>query len=175
MIVAKELRKSNIVEYLLYMWHVEEILRAHSFNFFEIDKSIVARYNQPPEIMTEIRNWYRQLVNQMINEDLQEVGHLKYLNEILFRLNDLHIDLINSIQEEKYAEFYRFALPVLNDLRKKTSKENITEIEVCLNGLYGVMLLRMQGKPIGAETNEAIAVIGKMLSYLALRYHQRNK
>ena len=174
MIVAKELKKKNIIEYLLYMWHIEEIIRAHDFNFSEIDKKIIARYNQP-EILDEIRNWYRQLVNQMIDEDLQEGGHLRFLNEIMIELNDLHIDLINSIQEEKYAEFYKFSQPILRDLRKKTSKENITELEVCLNGLYGLMLLRMQGRPIAQETTEAINVISKMMSYLGTKYHQRHK
>lgn len=175
MIVAKELRKKNIIEYLLYMWHIEEIIRAHNFNFFDIDKNIISKYNQPNETKEEIRKWYRDLVNRMIDEDLQEVGHMKFLNDIMSELNDLHIDLINSIQEEKYAEFYRFSQPVLRDLRKKTSRENITELEVCLNGLYGLMLLRIQGKPIAAETTEAMNVISKMLSYLGSKYHQRHK
>jgi hypothetical protein len=174
MIVAQELRKKNIIEYLLYMWHIEEIIRAHNFIFFDIEKSVIERYNQPQEIKTEIRNWYRQLVNQMINEDLQEGGHLKYINEIMLELNDLHIDLLNSLQEEKYVELYHMAQPVLRDLRQKSHKENITEMELCLNGLYGVMLLRIQGKNIGSETAQAINLISKMLGYLASNYHVRN-
>lgn len=175
MIVAKELKKKNIIEYLLYMWHIEEIIRAHNFNFSDIDQRIVSRYDQPTEVLNEIRDWYRQLVNQMINEDLQEDGHLKMLNEIMIELNDLHINLLNDLQEENYIEFYRFAQPILHDLREKTRKENITEIEVSLNGLYGIMLLRIQGKPIASNTAEAIEVIGKMMSYLGSRYHQRIK
>lgn len=173
MIIAKELRKKNIIEYLLYMWHIEEIIRAHNFSFFEIDQNVISKYNQPPETLTEIRNWYRKLVNQMIDEDLQEGGHMKFLDEIMIELNDLHIDLINSIQEEKYADFYRFSQPILRDLRKKSTKENITEMEICLNGLYGVMLLRMQGRPVAPETTEAINVISRMMSYLGTKYHQR--
>jgi flagellin-specific chaperone FliS len=173
MIVAKELRQKNIIEYLLYMWHVEEIIRAHKFNFVEIEKNIISKYNQPPETMNDIRNWYRQLINMMIDEDLQEAGHLKFLHEIVIELNDLHIDLFNSIQEEKYTEFYHFAQPILHDLRLKTHKENITEVEACLNGLYGVMILRMQGKPVAQNTMDAIAVISRMMSYLGTKYHQR--
>lgn len=173
MIVAKELRKKNIVEYLLYMWHIEEIIRAHNFNFSEIERNVISKYNQPPEVISEIKSWYRKLVNQMIDEDLQEVGHMNYLNDIMDELNDLHIDLINSIQEEKYADFYRFSQPILRDLRKKSPKENVTEMELCLNGLYGVMLLRMQGKSIAPETIEAINVISRMMSYLGTQYHKR--
>lgn len=175
MIVANDLKKKNIVEYLLYMWHIEEIIRAHNFNFQEIENKIISRYNQPAGVMNEIRSWYRQLINQMINEDLQESGHLKFLNNIMIELNDIHIDLINSIQEEKYTEFYHFAQPILRDLKKKTSKENITELETSLNGLYGIMLLRMQGKNIAQETIEAINVISRMMSYLASKYHQKHK
>jgi hypothetical protein len=173
MIVAKELRKKNIIEYLLYMWHIEEIIRAHNFNFFDIEKSVVERYNQSQEMVSEIRNWYRQLVNQMINEDLQDGGHFKYLNEIMLELNDLHIELLNTLQEEKYISLYHLAQPVLHDLRQKAHKENITEMELCLNGLYGIMLLRIQGKTIGAETTEAINVISRMMGYLATNYHKR--
>lgn len=173
MIVARELRKKNIIEYLLYMWHIEEIIRAHNLNFSDIEQRIISKYNQPAETLDEIRNWYRQLINQMIDEDLQETGHLKFLNEIMIDLNDLHLNLINSLQEEKYTEFYRFSQPIIKDLRKKSSKENITELEVCLNGLYGVMLLRMQQRPVAAETVEAINVISKMMSYLGTKYHQR--
>lgn len=175
MIVAKELRKKNIVEYLLYMWHIEEIIRAHNFSFFDIEKNVISKYHQDPEVLNEIRIWYRQIVNQMIDEDLQEGGHLKFLNEIMIELNDIHIDLINSIQEEKYADFYRFSQPILRDLRKKSTKENITEMELCLNGLYGVMLLRMQGRPVAPETTEAINVISRMVSYLGTKYHLRHK
>ncbi len=175
MIVAKELRKKNIVEYLLYMWHIEEIIRAQNFSFFDIDKNVIAKYNQAPEVIVEIRSWYRQLINQMIDEDLQEGGHLKFLNEIMIELNDIHIDLINSLQEEKYADFYRFSQPILRDLRKKSTRENITEMELCLNGLYGVMLLRMQGRPVAAETTEAINVISRMVSYVGTKYHLRHR
>jgi hypothetical protein len=175
MIIAKELKKSNIIEYLLYMWHIEEIIRAHNFSFHEIEQKIISKYDLPEETKAEIREWYKNLINQMINQDIQEIGHLKFLEDIMTELNDLHLNLINSIQEERYTEFYHFAQPVLKELREKTSKENITELEVCLNGLYGIMLLRMQGKPVAAETTEAINVISRMLSYLASRYHQRMK
>lgn len=175
MIVAKSLRKSNIVEYILYMWHIEEIILANGLNFFDLDQKVISKYKQPAELVAEIRNWYRQLINQMINEDLQEGEHLKFIQEIMFQLNDLHIQLLNDLQEEKYIEFYRLSQPILKDLRHKSHKENITEIELCLNALYGVMLLRMQGKEIGANTAEAIAVISKMMSYLGSRYHQIHK
>ena len=32
MIVAKQKRKENIAEYLLYMWQVEDLIRANQFD-----------------------------------------------------------------------------------------------------------------------------------------------
>ena len=36
MYIAKQLKEKNIAEYLLYMWQVEDIIRAHSLNIDQL-------------------------------------------------------------------------------------------------------------------------------------------
>ena len=42
MIVAKEKRENNIAEYLLYMWQVEDIIRACNYDITVINANIVS-------------------------------------------------------------------------------------------------------------------------------------
>ena len=46
MIVARQKRKENIAEYLLYMWQVEDLIRANRFDMDAIRKSVIAHYDQ---------------------------------------------------------------------------------------------------------------------------------
>jgi hypothetical protein len=43
MIVANQKRKENIAEYLLYMWQVEDLIRANHFDLEAIRKQVVER------------------------------------------------------------------------------------------------------------------------------------
>lgn len=39
MIIARQKRKENIAEYLLYMWQVEDLIRANKFDMDSINRS----------------------------------------------------------------------------------------------------------------------------------------
>ena len=43
MIVAKQKRKENIAEYLLYMWQVEDLIRANQFDIDSIRRNVIAQ------------------------------------------------------------------------------------------------------------------------------------
>ena len=58
MIIARQKRKENICEYLLYMWQVEDLIRANHFDMEEIRRNVLSRYQQPEETMREIEQWY---------------------------------------------------------------------------------------------------------------------
>ena len=50
MIVAKQKRKENIAEYLLYMWQVEDLIRANQFDIDSIRRTVIAQYDQPDDV-----------------------------------------------------------------------------------------------------------------------------
>lgn len=44
------------------------------------------------------------------------------------------------------------------------------EIETCFNALYGILMLRLQGKEISEDTQQAVAQISKFLALLSHYY-----
>ena len=57
MIIAQQKRKENIAEYLLYMWQVEDLLRACDLDDDRIDQLLVSRFKSivPDEQLPAIR------------------------------------------------------------------------------------------------------------------------
>ena len=49
MFIAQGLRKSNIAEYLLYMWQVENIIRAFDCSLSRIRKEYIERFDYDEE------------------------------------------------------------------------------------------------------------------------------
>ena len=44
MFIARQLKNSNIAEYLLYMWQVEDLIRANRLDMEKIEASIIQPY-----------------------------------------------------------------------------------------------------------------------------------
>jgi flagellin-specific chaperone FliS len=172
MFVAQEKYNSNIVEYLLYMFHIEDVIRANHLSISELESKVIQQYKLPENQILLLKNWYKQLILQMTKDGVEQTGHISPLKEIIHQLNDLHIELLNSLEEEQYLEYYQFARPVINELKVKMNDPSLNEVEVCLNGLYGFMLLRMKKQEITNETLDAIAVFTQLLRFLSTKYHK---
>jgi len=172
MIIAQQKRKENIVEYILYMWHVEDLLRACRFDRSEIEKRIISKYQQPEYVLLEIRQWYQELVDMALHEGIMEKGHLQLNKKIVTELSALHDRLIRSPRETIYDSLYNKALPAIVQLRSKAGDTPSSEIETCLTAVYGYFLLKMQTKDISAETTESVKQISGLLACLAAKYHE---
>lgn len=169
MYIAQELRKKNIAEYILYMWQVEDLMRAYSCSIARIQKEYVERFDYTEEQKEEMLDWYGYLINMMNREGKRESGHLT-INEIIVQdLKDLHNQLLQSTKFPFYNTEYYKVLPFIVELRNKGDK-NINEVETCLNALYGVMLLRLQGKEISQGTKHALQEITTFIGMLSDYY-----
>lgn len=69
-----------------------------------------------------------------------------------------------------YSNQYYATLPLIVELRARAGENKPGEIEACFNALYGIMLLRMQGKQVSEETLKAATQISKYLATLAALY-----
>jgi hypothetical protein len=172
MIVAKQKRKENIVEYLLYMWQVEDLIRANKFDSELINKNIVSRYDQPESVKKEILLWYEELIEMMKQEGVTEKGHIQLNQNIIIALTDLHLRLLKTPDEMVYAAAYYKTLPYIVELRSKANSGETPELETCFTAIYGFLLLRMQGKEISEETMTGIKQISSFLAILAEKYRQ---
>ncbi len=169
MFIAQQLRKKNIAEYLLYMWQTEDVIRAYNCSLSRIRNEYIERFDYTEEQKAEEEDWFGDLVRMMNQEGKREKGHLQ-INAILMQdLGELHVQLLQSSKFPFYSSEYYRVLPFIVELRQRGDK-NISEIETCFNALYGVMLLRLQNKPISPDTEHAIKEITTFVGMLSDYY-----
>ena len=171
MIIAEEKKKNNIAEYVLYMWQVEDLIRAFNLDLEEIRKQVIKKYDQPPEKMEEIDAWYENLVDRMKMENIQQQGHLRFVEDTIDELNLLHKQLLKE-QDKQYSQLYEQALPNIMEFRKKSKNDTDHDIKVCFNALYAYLLLRLKQDDISTETQDAVSTFSNMLRYLSTKYHE---
>lgn len=172
MFVSRELRKKNIAEYLLYMWQVEDLLRANGLSMDKIEKSLVEPYSLPDEQKKELLEWYANLAEMMRLEDVKESGHLQINKNVIIMLVDLHLRLLKSPKVPFYSAAYYKALPFIVEFRNKSNGRDKNEIENCFDALYMVWLMRLQKREVSEQTLEATGEISKFISMLSLYYSE---
>ena len=97
MFIAHKLKKENICEYLLYMWQIEDLIRAFDLNIDTINDRIISTYPVKDEAERKsLYEWYESLIEMMRLENIQEKGHLQLNKNIIIDLNDFHELLIKS-------------------------------------------------------------------------------
>ena len=167
MLIAQKLRKENIAEYLLYMWQVEDIIRAYGCNLQQIKKEYISRFDCTDEQKEEMVDWYGNLIRMINQEGCREKGHIQINKIVLQQLSELHAQLLDSPKFPFYSTEYYKVLPFIVELRQKNSNEEAAgEIETCFNALYGTMLLRLQNKEITQNTANAVKEITTFIGML---------
>ncbi len=171
MYIAEQLKKKSVAEYLLYMWQVEDTLRAYGWDVEKMAEEYIPQFGLDAEKSEALKGWYDSLIQMMREEGVTEHGHLQINKNILILLNDLHAQLLKSSKHPFYSATYYKALPFIVELRAKSAEsQEKNEIENCFDALYGTMLLRAQKKEISAETATAINNIAKFIGMLSDYY-----
>ena len=139
--------------------------------FGKINDNIISRLPIDDKVKAEVKDWYESLIKMMELEHVKEKGHLQINKNVLIRLNDLHAQLLKSPKFPQYgAQFYQ-TLPYIVELRSKSKpEEQVGELETCFNALYGILMLRLQGKEISEGTQKAVAQISYFIGMLAAYY-----
>ncbi|HHX32198.1 MAG TPA: DUF4924 family protein [Bacteroidales bacterium] len=165
-------KKYNIAEYLLYMWQIEDLLRAYSLDIDLIQKSIIDPVYETERERSNARNWYEGLVMMMKSEGVQERGHLQINKNIIIELTDLHLRILKDSTESEYIGVYYNTLPYIVELRSKAANKDVVELETCFTALYGYLLLKVQKKEISKETQAAVTQITALLRLLSKKYRE---
>ena len=174
MFIANELRKKNIAEYLLYMWQVEDTIRAFDCSLPRIRREYVERFDYTDEQKEEEADWFGNLIRMMNQEGCREQGHLQINKVTLQMLADLHAQLLASPKFPFYSSAYYKVLPFIVELRSRGASKQENEIETCMNTLYGVMMLRLQKKEITPNTAHAVKEISTFIGMLS-DYYKKDK
>lgn len=169
MYISEQLKKKNQAEYLLYLWQIEDQIRACDLDLSLIDQRVIAGYKLSEEQLIPLRQWYEERIEMMRAEGVVEKGHISIHNNVLINMIDLHKELIDSNKFPFYSGAYFKALPFIVELRAKSEAQarNVTEVETCFEFLYGIMLLRLQKKELSKETTIALQPITNFISLLA--------
>ncbi len=171
MYIASQKRKENIAEYLLYMWQIEDIIRANDLNIDKIKENVIDKFQLNDAQRKEMIEWYESLIDMMRRENVEKSGHLQLNKNVIIQLTDLHLALLKDARFPEYtAEFYK-TLPFIVELRAKAGENPTGEIETCFNALYGMLMLRLQSKEVTPDTQNAIAQISKFLAMLTRNFH----
>ena len=171
MITASQKKKENIAEYLLYMWQIEDMIRAFGLDLDRIQENIVDKHEGlSEEQRKEMTEWYESLIDMMRREGVVVKGHLQLNKNVILALNDLNARLLKDPKYAKYSSEYYKVLPLIVELRAKAGEKKVGEIETLFNFLYGMLMLRIQGKEISKQTLDAAQEVSHFLGTLAQYY-----
>lgn len=147
-------KKDNIAEYILYLWQMEDYLRA---------------FPQQAKATQEMS----ELSEMMHREGIMDGGHLALATNALHELEELHAGLLDE------DALYRAAIlrlqPSLNLLKAKTDRPTMSDIEACLTLLYQIMLLHLQNKAVSPETADVQQRATQVLQFLSKTYYENNR
>ena len=157
MLIAREKKKNNIAEYILYMWQLEDMLRALKLDMEQVDRYLVAGFQADERTSKEIHDWYDNLIAIMQKEKVEEKGHIQALKNTVDELTELHFFLLHQAHDGRYRQLVTQAAGNLVEFRRKAGVDDtVSDVELALNGLYGQLMLKLQKREIHPETVAAM-------------------
>lgn len=170
-----EKKQNNIAGYVISMWHIEDLMRAHGFDARKIDEQLIAPMDVDDATRSEVRAWYVDIIDRMRAEGLEKRGHLTEVEEVMNELEFLHRSLVEVLNDEAYDALYAAAEPGIAVLQQQAAEEAEGPITTCFTAIYGVMVLRAQGRTISERTLEAERHMRNVLELLSKHYKQMRK
>lgn len=169
--IAQQRRKENIAEYILYLWQIEDLLRALQFSPEAIYSQLVAPRDIPEEQKQIHLLWYMDIVNLLNEEGKQNSGHLNHTLHLIADLHNLHLQMMQLPIGEQYRATVARLTPFLPTLRTLLGKEQISDTELCFRALYATMLYRIKGGGQSAIT-DTLEYISPVIGTLTALYHK---
>jgi len=167
--IADKKKKENIIEYILYLYRMEDLLRAYQFEMNEVNEYVLGHKNVQEEDKEETRVWLSGMIQAMKHEGIQKKGHLQRTQKLVDRLAKIHWQLLK--EEAEYMAVYRKTQPHLLQLITDSQQEIPEhEIQIFINTLYGILLSKLNGHKIPEEIMNAASSFGDTLSMLNHAY-----
>ncbi len=170
MIIAKQKKEENIIEYILYIRQIQEIIRANKFDINKISDLVISKYDISSGLKDEMTNWYKDLIADMKAQKIEKSGDLLMIKEIIKELDIIHNNLLNDKNELKHTELYRWAEPNIKEYRVLSKANKESEVEICINAINSLLLLRLKNQAISDETAQAMQTFSNLLANLSLHY-----
>lgn len=158
--------QAHIVEYVLYVWQMEDVIRATDFS--EEALSGLFDGQADPDL-----KWLLELRRKLMVEQKVEKGHVSDVLEVQTELALLHDLLTGPMEDEVYVSAFETAESVLREFESNKMEMGMRHpTEVMLTALYGWLVLKLKKEAISLETQAALQPIREMANALA-RGHVR--
>lgn len=165
--IAKTKRRENIAEYILYIWQLEDLLRALQFSPEAVYSQLVQPRGLEPDRQQELLMWYMELAALLREEGKEASGHLDHTLHIIEDLDNLHLQLMQSHAGERYRTLYgtmAAELPKLREVLEGSSTvdaRKMTDTELAFRALYAAMLYKIKG---GDKADKTFADVTEVVS-----------
>ena len=171
--IAQAKRKENIAEYILYLWQIEDLLRALQFSPEAIYSQLVAPRDVEEEQKHIYLLWYMDIVNLLRKEGKDESGHLEHTLHLIADMHNLHLQLMHHPIGEHYRKTFARLAPQLPSLRAMVQKEEISDTELAFRALYATMLSRIKGDKKREEAiRDTMELVSPVVAELADMYRK---
>ncbi len=175
MIIAEQKKKENIAEYLIYMYQVEDLIRANNLDAQKIDQQIISQFNTDYDTKREMLEWYKGLIDRINSEGKEKSGHMNFLNEITVRMNELHVSILHEPLNNEYKNTWDKARTNVDALRMRAGHTSENDVQLALNGLYGLLILKLKKEEVSKETQEAFSSISEWIAILSAEYMKKQQ
>ena len=148
--IAKIKRRENIAEYILYLWQLEDLLRALQFSPEAVHSQLIAPRDLSQPEQRLYLEWYMDIAD-------------------LLR-QDLHLQLMKLPAGARYRELYARLEPELPRLRAVLGRNETSDTELCFRALYAAMLYRIRGEGGQQAVADTVEYISPAIAELASMY-----
>ena len=174
MTIAERKYAENIAEYIIYMWQMQDLLRAVNMDVESLD-SFLRSFLPTEEKIQEEKIWFEGLAKSMKRSGAEEKGNVEEVQEVLSELNLLHTTLNTLLRDDEYIAANERAKENLDAYRERANSKALSEVEAYLTALYGLMVLRLRKLEISEETKDAMKTFSDVMILLALQYNKMKK
>ena len=169
--LAQARRRENIAEYILYLWQLEDLLRALQFSPEAIYSQLIApRTELAEEQKPTFLMWYLDIASLLRQEGKEEKGHLEHTLHLIQDLHDLHLQLLKLPAGAHYRQTFARLESELPRLRSVMGNPGMSDTELCFRALYAVMLYRIKGQGDKTAVADTLEVVSPVIAELAALY-----
>lgn len=175
MIIAEQKKRENIAEYLIYMYQVEDMIRANELDLDRIEQTLISKFEVSYDVKRDMREWYKSLISMMQEEEKEVKGHLSLLENLAGKMHEFHHEILKQGLDIAYKGVFDKAKGNIDALRLRSGYAKENDIQVALNGLYGLLILRLRKTAITEETLRAFDTIKELVAELSSRFMEAGK
>lgn len=173
--IAKAKRRENIAEYILYLWQLEDLLRALQFS----PEAVFSQLIEPRKDITEQQKpvflmWYMDIANLLHQEGKDEKGHLEHTLHLVGDMHNLHLQLLKLPVGAHYRTTFARLEPELPRLREILGASNVgmSDTELAFRALYAAMLYRIKGQGDTPAVTDTLEYVSPVIAELADMYRK---